>query len=221
MELTAKNIGIAVVALVVIFAALFGVYALTNTPTQTTATDVPEARTLRPSDHLTWSKDKKVILTEYADLQCPACRNFHDIFKQMEGSKADQDIVSKVTLVYRHYPLQTVHKNALNAAFTAEAAGLQGKFFQAVSALYDAQETWEPQNNPQFGDYLKSLKLDTEKLKADTASKKVKDAVSEDIASGNRVGISATPTFFLNGRQMEIASIEDFKKQLRTAASAK
>lgn len=210
---------ITILSIVGIFALLFGVYALTNKPPEAAVSkDIPETRTIQPGDHVTWSKDKKVILTEYADLQCPACKNFHDVLKQMEASPADKDIIDTVTYVYRHYPLQQIHKNALGAAHVAEAAAAQGKFFEAIDAFYDSQETWQGVNGPKFETYLSDLKLDADKLKADAGSKKVKDVVAEQIASGNRAGVQATPTFFLNGKKITVNSIDDFKKQLREAA---
>lgn len=221
MEVTRNTVIITIISIIGIFALLFGVYSLSNKPPEQANKSIPEARTLRPTDHNKWSKDKKIILTEYADIQCPACKNFHDIMTQMETSPTDKDIISKVTVVYRHYPLQTIHKNALAAAHIVQAAAAQGKFFEAVDALYDSQAQWEAAGSPKFEDYLKDLKLDLKKLKDDAGSKKVKDAVSEDIASGNRAGVQSTPTFFLNGKKIEISSAEDFKKQLRQAANAK
>ena len=224
MELNRNTVIITILSIVTIFSLLFAVYSLSNTAPQKEQTNgavVPEAQKLTSTDNTTWSKDNKILLVEYGDIQCPACRNFNDIIKGMEGSEADKDIVSKVTYVYRHYPLQQMHKNALGAAHIAQAAAEQGKFFEVVDALYDSQTDWESKNNPKFEDYLKDLKLDVKKLKADAASSKVKNIVTENIASGNRVGVNATPTFFLNGRKIQVSSIDDFKKQLRTAATAK
>lgn len=224
MELNRNTVIITILSIVTIFALLFAVYAMSNPSPQkekTSNTVVPEAQTLTSTDNITWSKDKKILLVEYGDIQCPACRNFNDILKGMEASDADKDIVSKVTYVYRHYPLQQMHKNALAAAYIAQAAAEQGKFFEVVDTLYDSQTDWEAKNNPKLEDYLKDVKLNFAKLKADAASAKTKNIVTENVASGNRVGVNATPTFFLNGRKMEIGSIDDFKKQLRTAATAK
>lgn len=219
MEMNRNTVIVTILSIVGIFALLFAVYAFTNKDPQTAVSkDIPETRTVQPGDHVSWSKDKKVILTEYADLQCPACKNFHDVLKQMEASEEDKDIINGVTYVYRHYPLQQIHKNALGAAHIVEAAAVQGKFFEALDALYDSQETWQGINNPKFETYLSNLKLDINKLKADAGSKSVKDAVTQQIASGNRVGVQATPTFFLNGKKITVNSIEDFKKQLREAA---
>lgn len=220
MEINAKTILITIASVLGIFAILFVVYSLSNTQQAQPAKEFAETRTLRASDHIKWSKNKKIILTEYADLQCPACKNFHDIIAGMETSPADKDIVSNITLVYRHYPLQQIHKNAMAAAYLAEAASRQDKFFEAADTLYDSQEIWEKANNPKLEEYLKDLKLDAKKLEADRNSKEVKDAVAEDIASGNRVGVSATPTFFLNGKKLEATSVDDFKAQLRQAVKA-
>ncbi len=203
---------ITIISVITIVAFLFGAYKLTNTQQ---ATMYPDVNVIKSDDHLTWSKDKKNILVEYSDLQCPACKAFHDMIKAQIENTA---IPKKVTFVYRHFPLSQVHVHAEEAGYAAEAAGKQGKFFQFADILFANQTTWESSNN--IKDYFlkvakDDLKLDVEKFKKDMDSKEAKDKVQNDYASGLRANVNATPTFYLNGAKLDnIRSFDDFKSTL-------
>ena len=203
-------------AIIATFVLLFFAYKLTNAPQKT---DFPEINQVRAGDNTKWSKTNKNILVEYSDIQCPACKSFHDTLKGFEASgSADFPITEKVTLVFRHFPLYQIHKNAFSAAYAAEAAGLQDKFWEMVDVLYNKQSEWSALSNPKdyFVNVAKSLGLDTEKLQKDTDSKAVKDKVQADLTEGETVGVNATPTFFLNGKRVEVRSIDEFKDLLKS-----
>ncbi|OGK17867.1 hypothetical protein A3G67_02895 [Candidatus Roizmanbacteria bacterium RIFCSPLOWO2_12_FULL_40_12] len=167
------------------------------------------------SDHIKWSPEKKTLLIEYADLQCPACKSFHSVLKQFES---DPEIGKKVTFAFRHFPL-TMHKNAVPAARAAEAAGRQGKFFEMSGLLYDEQGSWSQLGNPTdyFVNLAKKLKLDVEKFTADMKSPEVQKKIDADTASGYAVQVNSTPTFFLNGKKIEVETIDQFKNLLENA----
>ena len=132
-----KNILIWIGGLAATFILLFFAYKLTNNPQQS---DYSSINLVRKDDHVKWSKENKNILLEYSDLQCPACKSFHDLLKGFESSaSADFEITKKVTLVYRHFPLYSIHKNAMTAAYAAEAEGLQGKFWEMIDLQYSKQ----------------------------------------------------------------------------------
>lgn len=137
-----------------------------------------------------------VTLIEYSDFQCPACAAFEPLLDDISTTYGDQ-----VRLVYRHFPLYTIHANAEAAAFAAEAAALQGKFWEMHDLLFDRQADWESLAAPidMFVAYADLLELDVEKFKADLVSDAVRDRVKIDVSSGNAAGISATPTIYLNG----------------------
>ena len=129
-------------SLVLLFVFLFGVYKLTNT-----TPDYKEVMTLSSTDHVKWSPEKKHVLVEYSDLQCPACKAYHDILSSFEASGSSQVAVpKKVTLVYRHFPLYQIHENAFQMAYGAEASSKQGKFFEMASALFADQENLSKTN---------------------------------------------------------------------------
>jgi len=213
-----KNIiVISIVSVLGTFLLLFGVYKLINQPIQT---DFPQTRELKANDHIKWSSDKKNLLIEYSDLQCPACKNAHNILKTIEASgSADFEITKKVTFVFRHFPLSQIHDKANMAAYAAEAAGKQGKFWEMTDLLFDDQQTWEKSGNPQqdyFLNYAKELKLDVDQFKKDSDSTEVKNRVAEDLKDANQIGINSTPTFFLNGQKIEVNSFDELKQVLRS-----
>ncbi|MBI3366369.1 thioredoxin domain-containing protein [Candidatus Roizmanbacteria bacterium] len=210
-----KTILYIIAGMIVLLVCLFGAYKLTNTGTSTSYKDVAS---VKADDHAKWSPEKKNVLIEYSDLQCPACKNFHSILKTFEASSSPEfKITQKVTFVYRHYPLFQIHANAMNAAYAAEAAGKQGNFFEMGDRLFDTQSEWENQSNPKdfFVKLAEELKLDVEKFKKDVDSVEIKQKIDNDLQSGNQGEVNATPTFFLNGKKLDsIRSIDEFKKLL-------
>ncbi len=205
------------VSVIVLFAFLSIVYVLTNKPEKSIN---PQLLKIKQTDHIKWAKNKKNILIEYSDLQCPACKKFQQILKQIESSgSADYALTKKITFVYRHFPLTTIHQNAYQAAIAAESASKQGKFFQMADKLFETQETWSETKNPQnyFEKTAQELKLDINKFKADMKNKQLKNNLQENISSGQELGINSTPTFFLNGKKLEIKSLDQFVQALKNA----
>lgn len=200
-----KKIVAAIFGIFALFGFLFLVYQLINTPPSGGGADINVAT---PNDHIAWSPEKKNLLIEYSDLQCPACRAFHFFLKSFEPKN--------VTFIYRHFPLYQIHPNAFAAAYAAEAAGRQGKFFPMLDILFEKQEEWSKLGNAKdyFVKLASELKLDTDKFRSDINSKEVKNKVGDDLAFGEKAGVAATPTFFLNGKKLEIKSWEEFKKLL-------
>jgi len=198
-----------------VFALLLVVYYLTNTPKKT---DFPEVNQILKTDHVKWAANSKNLLVEYSDFQCPACRNFEEfIKKEIEASNSGGfEITKKTAFIFRHFPLYTIHPNAFESAYAAEAAGLQGKFYEMADLLFSKQDQWTKSQNSkdEFVKLAASLGLDTKKFKKDMDSKEVKDKVEADLTSGEKANINATPTFFLNGKKIEPASLEEFKKLL-------
>jgi protein-disulfide isomerase len=157
------------------------------------------------------NKDAKVTLIEYADFQCPACKAYEDIIKQL------RDVYSpdQLRTVYRHFPLRSIHPNADISAQAAEAAGEEGKFWEMKSLLFEKQDEWANEKDPKglFGAYAKSLGIDVgkfdEDLKSDDDSK---ERVEKDYQSGVALGINSTPTFILNGVIIKNPqSLDEFK----------
>jgi len=209
-----NNILKIVVTVVISFILLYLIYLLINKPTQTY---FPEINVISRNDLIKWSPDKKNILVEYSDFQCPACKNFHDFLQEFESSSsANYSITQKVTLVFRHFPLYQIHPTSMDAAYAAQAAALQGRFWEMDDQLFGKQDVWSTSPNPRqnFINMANEIKLDIEKFKSDMDSKVVKDKVQADLTSGNKAGINSTPTFFLNGNKIELTTLDEFKKLL-------
>ncbi len=215
-----NKILIGVISVIAIFAFLIGAYKFTNTSSDKNYTEV---NVVSKSDHITWATDsaaKKNILVEYSDLQCPACKSFNEFIRQyIEASgSANAEIPKKVTFVYRHFPLAQ-HAHAEQAAYAAEAAGKQGKFFEYVNLLFDKQKDWENSKDAvkKFETYAKDLGLDLNKFRKVRDSKESKDKVNADLLSGQKAEVNATPTFYLNGKKLgPINSFDEFLKPLQS-----
>ncbi len=144
------------------------------------------------------SDEAPIKIVEFGDFQCPACRAAAAPLKQsFENNKQN------VQLIYRHIPLP-IHPNADESAQAAEAAGLQGKFWEMYDILFAEQETWSGLADPkaQFVAYAQSLGMDVDKFGNDYGSSAVADAIGRDKAEADRVGVSSTPTFFVNGERI-------------------
>lgn len=146
-----------------------------------------------------------VVITEFSDFQCPGCKAIQEPLKQLltkyEG---------KVTFVYRHFPLVSIHKNSMISAQAAEAASLQGKFWEMHDLLFVRQNEWGTLSDPKekFGEYATELKLDKTKFMSDLDATAVKEAVAIDNAAANKNALSGTPTFFVNGYETDFTELE-------------
>ena len=154
------------------------------------------------ADHVFGKADSKVILVEYGDFQCPYCGEAYPNVKKIAADYSD-----KIAFVFRNYPLSTMHPNAKAAAGAAEAAGLQGKYWEMHDKLYETQSTWEndstDQRTTQFTEFAKEIGVkDLKKFKTDMASNNVNKKINFDLALGDKAGVTGTPTFVLDGKKV-------------------
>jgi cyclophilin family peptidyl-prolyl cis-trans isomerase len=166
--------------------------------------------------------DAPVTIIEYGDFQCPGCASLHP------GLKTTMDAVSDtVRLVFRHFPLAQIHDKATIAAHAAEAAALQGKFWEMHNLLYDKQKEWEGKPVAEITATLKSyadeLKLDAAKFEQDLASEAVATRVQRDVDSGTAAKVSGTPSLFVDGQQLPLEAFSDpnLTQQLKTYAEGR
>lgn len=155
--------------------------------------------------HVKGQASASATLVEFSDFQCPACGAFHPIVKQLELKYKNE-----LKVAYRHFPLPQ-HTYAQKAAEAAEAAGEQGKFWEMHDAMFENQEHLTADD---LKKYAKDLGLDTEKFNQALDSGKFANRVKEDITLGNKIGINATPTFYLNGKKLIIREGTDIEKSL-------
>lgn len=161
------------------------------------------------SNHTTGQNAKNVSLVVYGDFQCPVCGQFFPIEKQVV------DTFSKdISFQFIHFPLDSIHPNARAASRAAEAAGLQGKFFEMHDVLYQNQSAWNTASDPLavFTSYATSLGLDAAKFKTDFASESVNGTINADLKLGNGKGVTGTPTYYLNGTKLDNGDINTYDK---------
>ncbi len=154
-------------------------------------------------DHVFGSSEGKVLLIEYGDFQCPACGSAHPILKEIS-----QEYKDDLTFIFRNNPITQIHPNAKVAAAAAEAAGLQGKYWEMHDILYEQQTTWSnasiDDRQAFFIDMAKEVAVpDIDKFKKDLSSSKVSSKINFDLALGRKDNVSATPTIFFNGKHLE------------------
>jgi protein-disulfide isomerase len=137
-----------------------------------------------------------VVVEEFADFQCPTCGIKHPIIKEVINQYGN-----KIKFVFRNYPLTNIHKHAYDAAVAAEAAGMQGKFWQMQEMIFVNQGNWSSQANARqmFKDYAEKIGLDTAKFENETLGIAAKTRVDADMQRGNAIGIQSTPTVLING----------------------
>lgn len=179
----------------VIVAGLIGVFMVFNKSGSTPTTDA--SKLVRSDSQKQGSGG--VQLVEFGDYQCPSCGVAHPtvqkLLKEYEG---------KVTFVFRNFPLETIHKNAMIAAKYAEASARQNKFWQMHDKLYESQNEWSELSDPapKFAEYARALGMDSTALTNAAADGAINALIQRDMTDGNDLGVSGTPTFFVNGKQV-------------------
>lgn len=174
----------------------------------------------------TFGNDKaKVVLTEYGDFQCPGCGSAHPIVKNLSEKYEDQ-----LAFVFRNFPLTNIHPNARAASAAAEAAGIQGKYWEMHNVLFERQDEWSDASSSErvetFAGYAEQIGLDKAEFSKllNERSSDINKKINFDIALGRKLGVTGTPTFYLNGKQMtseqtggeeafEKALLDEFEKQ--------
>lgn len=181
-----------------------GAFATNNQQTQTTASTSSATPQSSPNAPAGLTKpnvkvSSPVILEEYGDYQCPPCGILHPVLKQIEHEYGDQ-----LRVVFRHYPLTKIHKHAMMAAQAAEAARNQGKFSQMHDRLYGTQNGWKDlaDGRPTFIGYARELGLNVERFSRDMDSSEVQQRIASDMQRGSGVGVSGTPTVFIEGQML-------------------
>jgi len=179
--------------------------------------------------HVNGPDDARVTLEEFGDYQCKPCG-----FLAATLRKIEHDYGTSVRLVFRQFPL-AMHPHAMNAARAAEAAGLQGKFWQMHDMIYENAPTWSqesprpfikvvpapgaaPSDAPTgvrlvFTGYAEKIGLDVERFKRDMDTEPVKARIAADQERGVSIGVDRTPFLFIDGVQVPYTSFDE--KELR------
>jgi protein-disulfide isomerase len=139
-----------------------------------------------------------VTLEEFADFQCGSCAHANPVLKQIQSQYG-----SRIKFIFRHFPL-TMHDKAYDAAVAAEAAGMQGKFWDMQNLLFTNQTAWasNPNYRQMFSEYAGKLGLDVAKFQSDAAGIQAKSRVDRDLERGRALSVSSTPTLYINGKSV-------------------
>jgi protein-disulfide isomerase len=148
--------------------------------------------------HVRGDPEAPVTIEEFGDFECPPCGSISPFLDQLLN-----EYKPRLRLIFRNFPLKA-HKHAREAAFAAEAAGLAGKFWEMHDVLYREQDAWTKADNPQqlFEDYAGTIGLNVHEFKKDMESEKVQQRVDSDHERGQSLGISKTPSLFLNSAEV-------------------
>jgi protein-disulfide isomerase len=133
-----------------------------------------------------------VTVVEFSDFECPFCRQAETTVKRLVATYPDQ-----IRLIYRHFPLQNIHPNALHAAEASECAAEQGRFWQMHDVLFANHAALAPEK---VSEYAGRAGLDMQAFSTCLANGHAKSAVQQDMTDGERYGVQGTPTFFVNRR---------------------
>jgi protein-disulfide isomerase len=148
-----------------------------------------------PDDHV---RGTGAVVIEYADLECPYCARAHLILKRLP-----------IQRVFRHFPVASKHPRARALAAAAEAAGLQGRFWEMHDSLLEDQGHLD---DPHLWRRAEELGLDLDRFEADRRSHAVAERVERDFRSGVRAGVTTTPTQFVGGHAHPGVPDEKFQK---------
>lgn len=184
-------------------------------------TDAPsDPNAAQGTNHTVGAGNKGVTLVEFGDLQCPACKSYYPIVKQIKEDYGDD-----IKFQFRHFPLVQIHRHAMLAARAAEAASNQGKFWEMHDLMYENQDSWSqlPDPTSTFEGFASQLGLNLDQFKTDVASAGIITPINADVKAAQGFGATSTPTFVLDGKKLDKnpQSIDEFKTLIDDAIKAK
>lgn len=201
------------VAIIIVFVGVFAITQHNSNPSGATANNA------QPTNHVEGQGSTGVKLVEYGDYECPVCGAYYQPVKQ-----AVSQLSSQIYFQFRNLPLSQIHPNAFAGARAAEAASLQGKFWQMHDLLYQNQDPsgqsgWVASSNPLdnfFVGFANQLGLNINKFKSDYGSNQVNDKINADVTAfldtsyaGHDTNKEATPTYFLDGKYIDNTKLID------------
>lgn len=216
-----------IIIVAVLAGGLFFVRYLSR-PTAPTAIRLAASSTSQPSSaadklgaepsHALGSVDAPVMIEEFGDFECSPCAALYPVLKAMKS-----EFGPRLVIVFRPFPMITVHPHAMEAARAAEAAGLQGKFWEMHGQLYENQKAWHETADagPLFEEYASRIGLDVERFKQDLKSAVVERRIRLDRERGQWIGVNSTPTVFLDGHEVpsDALSIEKLRAMINAQIS--
>jgi len=217
-----KNLRISLVLAALIGLVLAGAFALGRSNREPAAADTPAAKgsaqLVRADSHrLGTAPDGKVTFVEFVDFECESCKAASGAVDQLR-----KDYAGRVTFVFKYYP-NTGHFNAERSARAVEAAAQQGQFEAMFQRMFATQLQWGEKQVPAddtFRGFATDLKLDMaayDKAYDDAGTLK---RIRQDADDGKALGVTGTPTFFLNGKMFDPTSYEHIVQSLDAALAS-
>ena len=170
--------------------------------TKTALKIVNESELIADHNYTKGPQSSAVVLVEFSDFECPACAAFQSVLKGLELEYPN------LKLVFKHFPLPQ-HTFGKKAAYASMAAGEQDAFWEYHDLLFQNQNDL---NDETFETLAKELGLDIKKFNDDYKSARIKALVEADIKTGQSLNVNSTPTFFLNGKMLELNQIDDLRR---------
>lgn len=159
-------------------------------------------------DQVYGNATSKVVVFEYGDFQCPSCVGAYTQLKEIKEQYKQQ-----IAFVFRNFPLTSIHPNAVASSAAAEAAGIQGKFWEMHDQLYENQSSWSSAStsgrNDIFGQYATAVGVSPDQYQTDLIGKRVSEKIARDRALGAKIGVDSTPTVFIGSEKMGTEVIQN------------
>lgn len=215
-----KRLPLVIIGGVLLIAVVAGVWLIRSAREAPAATPVAAGATGANPPQAKGSANAAVTIEEFGDYECPPCGA---LYPELEKIKADYG--DRVRIIFRHYPLVRLHQNALAAAHAAEAAGLQGKFWEMHDRLYRGQKAWAGSGAAQaiFTDYARGIGLDAERFARDMNGDEADRRIVADHERARSLGVDSTPVIFVNGRKLpsNAQTARDVRAAIETALGGK
>lgn len=178
--------------------------AAPNQPDPNRVVDIPVG-----SSPIRGKKDAPVTIVEFSDYQCPFCARVEPLIDEALAKYPDD-----VRLVFKQFPLTSIHPNAMPASKAALAAGKQGKYWEMHKKLFENARALGPED---LKKYAGEIGLDMAQFENDMNSKEIQDQINEEMSQARVAGVRGTPTLFVGGRQLQNRSIEGIKDLIDAA----
>lgn len=217
-----SNTPILIIGLVLVIALIGAWWFYASSKSATTANNSNSIKTAKASTipanappgaqppNQAGSASAAVRLEEFADFQCPQCANEHPILNEIKSIYG-----SRIHFIFREFPLDIkAHDKSYDAAIAAEAAGLQGKFWEMQGMLFNNQKTWtdDPNFKQVWKGYAQKIGLDITKWEGDIAGLAARGRVDADKQRGRAIGLTGTPSLFINGNAVKLEDMQEVDK---------
>lgn len=215
---TARNVRIAIWTILAALVAAGVVWYAVSAANKPSPAALPaaDAQLVREDSYrVTNPATEKAQLVQFLDFECESCRAAEPLVQELKAEYGD-----RITFIHRYFPLPG-HANSGVAALAVEAAAQQGRYDATAARLFETQPQWGDKQDSQaalFRTFAEEIGLDMGKFDAAVAAEESKERIRRDIADGKSLGVSGTPTFFLDGQKLTLNSEAQFRQLLDDAA---